>query len=252
MCHLAIKVPLNNPHGGHIAQQNEPEVSFEERPNPWIALPVPPRPPVMFPALRHNGHARIFLWLQNLFLATISLVCAPVCLAERADRDKPLLLESDQVLIDDMQQTSTFIGRVQLTQGTMLIRGDKIEVVKHKDGFKQAKAYGNTASFRQKREGMEEYVEGSGERIEYDKRTGTVDFYVQARVKRELDEVRGDHITYSMKTETFQVSSSAGSMYTKPGRVRAVLQPKPKADASTPPTQNALPITPSKTLTSPE
>jgi len=200
-------------------------------------------------ALRYNGQARVSHELQNLLLATALLACVPACFAERADRDKPLLLEADQVLVDDMHQTSTFTGNVRLIQGTMLIRGDKIEVVKHKDGFNQVKAYGKTANFRQKREGTEEYVEGYGERIEYDTGTGTVDFYVQARVKRELDEVRGDHITYSMKTEIFQASSSAGSMYTKPGRVRAVLQPKPKTDAPASPPQNPPPITPGKTLT---
>ena len=134
----------------------------------------------------------------------------------------------------------------------MLILGDKIEVVKHKDGFQQTKAYGKTASFRQKREGSEEYVEGYGERIEYDTRAGTVDFYVQARVKRELDEVRGDHITYSMKTETFQVSSNASSTDIPPQRVRAVLQPKPKVDEPAPPAQDVLRTTPDKALTSPE
>lgn len=206
----------------------------------------------MCPPIRHNRHARVPHGLRHLLLATALLACAPACLAERADRDKPLLLEADQVLIDDMHLTSTFTGNVRLTQGTMLILGDKIEVVKHKDGFQQAKAYGNTASFRQKREGSEEYVEGYGERIEYDTRAGTVDFYVQARVKRELDEVRGDHITYSMKTETFQVSGNANSTDTPSQRVRAVLQPKPKADEPAPPDQDMLRTTPDKTLTSPE
>src|SRR4030065_1755543 len=102
---------------------------------------------------------------NKLLLATFLLLCAPACFAERADRDKPLHLEADQVLIDDAQQTSTFIGNVKLTQGTMLIRGDKIVVVQDKDGFTHGTAYGNTASFRQKREGLDEYVEGYGERI---------------------------------------------------------------------------------------
>ena len=206
----------------------------------------------MCPPIRHNRHARVPHGLRHMLLATALLACVPACLAERADRDKPLLLEADQVLIDDMHLTSTFTGNVRLTQGTMLILGDKIEVVKHKDGFQQAKAYGSTASFRQKREGSEEYVEGYGERIEYDTRTGTVDFYVQARVKRELDEVRGDHITYSMKTETFQVSGNASSTDTPPQRVRAVLQPKPEADEPAPSSQDMLRTTPGKTLTSPE
>lgn len=203
----------------------------------------------MYPFHRHGSRAGISHALQNMLLTTVLLACAPASFAERADRDKPMLLEADQVLVDDTHQTSTFIGNVRLAQGTMLIRGDRIEVVKRKNGFNQANAYGKTASFRQKREGTEEYVEGYGERIEYDTGTGTVDFYVQARVKREQDEVRGDHITYSMKTEIFQASSNAGTMDAKPGRVRAVLQPKSKADEPASPPQKPPPITRGKALT---
>lgn len=184
-----------------------------------------------------------------LLLPTFLLLWAPACFAERADRDKPVHLEADQVLIDDAQQVSTFTGNVKLTQGTMLIRGDRIVVVQDEEGFKHGTAYGNTASFRQKREGLDEYVEGYGERIEYDTRAETVDFYVQARIRRDLDEVRGEHITYSAKTEIFQVDSGgAGSEKEPPKRVRAVLQPKPKQGAAASSVPDALPIKPSETL----
>jgi lipopolysaccharide export system protein LptA len=85
------------------------------------------------------------------------------------------------------------------------------------------------ASFRQKRDNVNEYVEGYGERIEYSSLNGTVDLYVQARVKREQDDVRGDHITYSTQTEIFHVSGKPNS-----GRVRAVIQPRNNNAASTP------------------
>ena len=184
--------------------------------------------------------------LRPLLLAAIFFY-TPASFAELADRDKPIHLESDQMLIDDAQQISTFTGNVKFTQGTMLIRGDKIVVVQDKEGFKRGTAYGNTASFRQKREGLDEYVEGYGERIEYDTRAETVDFYVRAHLKRELDEVRGEHITYSQKTEIFQVNSnSANSANEPPKRVRAILQPKPKQ--GTVPPQDTLPIKPSETL----
>lgn len=173
---------------------------------------------------------------------------APACFAERADRDKPMRLEADQVLVDDAQQVSTFTGNVQLIQGTMLIRGDKIVVAQDKEGYKHGTAYGNTASFRQKREGLDEYVEGYGERIEYDTRAETVDFYVRARVKRELDEVRGEHITYNAKTEIFHVNSGLKTLGDEPPkRVRAVLQHKPKPAGA--PQPDTLPIKPSTTLT---
>lgn len=186
---------------------------------------------------------------NRLLLAALLLLCTSTGFAERADRDKPLHLSADQVLMDDAQQISTFTGNVQLTQGTMLIRGDKIVVVQDKEGFKRGTAYGNPASFRQKREGFDEYVEGYGERIEYDTRAETVVFYVQARVKRHLDEVRGEHITYSAKTEIFQVNGNgAGSGDAPPKRVHAILQPKPKEGATQQPTPDALPIKPSGTL----
>jgi lipopolysaccharide export system protein LptA len=186
---------------------------------------------------------------NKLLLATFLLLCAPACFAERAERDEPMHLEADQVIMDDAQQISTFTGNVRLSQGTLLIRGDKIIVVQDKDGFKHATAYGNTAEFRQKREGLDEYVEGYGERIEYDTRTETLNFHEKARLKRDRDEVSGDHITYSAKTEIFQVNSSdANSKNGPPQRVRAVLQPKPKKSMASPSAPGALPITPGTTL----
>jgi lipopolysaccharide export system protein LptA len=132
----------------------------------------------------------------------------------------------------------------------MLIRGDKIVVVEGDNGLKVATVYGNTASFRQKREGLDEYVEGYGERIVYNERTEVVDFYVKARVVREGDDVRGEHITYNQKTEIFRVNSGSAGADEPPKRVRAVLQPKPKggaAAASAVP--ETMPIAPSTTLT---
>lgn len=151
--------------------------------------------------------------------------------AERADHDKPIDIEADAAQVDDAKQISTFAGSVVLTQGTMVIKGDKLVVSQDKAGFKHGTAYGHTASFRQKREGLNEYVEGYGERIEYDTRADTVDFYVQARVKRSQDEVRGDHVTYNSKTEIFQADSkNAVTESGAPKRVHAVLYPKSKSD----------------------
>ena len=155
--------------------------------------------------------------------------------AERIDRDKPMHLEADHVSIDDAKQISTFEGKVLLTQGTMVIQGDKIVVVQDKNGFAHGTASGHPASFRQKREGYDEYVEGYGERIEYSTQSETVDFFGQARMIRRQDEVRGDHITYNSKTEIFQVQSvhnpSADSSSKE--RVHVTLQPKPKVSVPT-------------------
>jgi len=183
------------------------------------------------------------LSLAILLLPFVLQLLAPSCLAASADSAQPVHVEADQVIMDDAHQISTFIGNVQLSQGTLLIRGDKIIVTQDKEGFQHAIAYGNTAEFRQKRESLEGYVEGYGEQIEYDMRTGIVNLYGKARLKRNLDEVSGNHIVYNTRTEIFKVNSNdANQNNDSTERVRAVLQPK--NNMTPPPASGVLPVTP--------
>lgn len=161
--------------------------------------------------------------------------------AERADRDQPINLEADRVTVDDSQQISTFTGNVRLSQGSLQILGDKIMVEQDQDGFMQVSAHGSPASFRQKREGLEGFVEGYGEIIKYDAKAETIMLHVQARFKRDHDEVTGENITYNAKTEVFQVNvNEIEPENSTPQRVRAVLQPKSMQVAPVP---KKIPVT---------
>jgi len=149
--------------------------------------------------------------------------------AEKADREKPINLEADKVSVDDAKQISNFEGRVVLTQGTLIIRGDRMEVRQDAQGFKTGITWGNLAYFRQKREGYDEYIEGWAERIEYDSRADKMQMFNRAYMKKGSDEVRGNYISYDANTEFFQVTGGAKQAgQDSSGRVRAVLQPKPK------------------------
>ena len=183
-------------------------------------------------------------------LPCVTLIWALFCHAsasnaERADHNQPVHLEAAQVSIDDANQISTFKGNVLLSQGTMTIRGDKIVVRQNKDGLQHGTATGQPASFRQKRESFDEYVEGYGERIEYDSENTTVDLFGQARMQRGHDEVRGEHISYNSRTEIFQAHSASdqdtGGI--GGGRVRVVIQPKSNSVPATP-TDNLPTISP--------
>jgi lipopolysaccharide export system protein LptA len=153
--------------------------------------------------------------------------------AEKADRSKPIHLEADRVTVDDAKQIATFTGNVLLTQGTMTMRGDRMEVRQDKEGFKQGIMWGNLAYFRQKREGYDDHIEGWAERVEYDGRADKVQMFNRAMIKRGQDEVRGQYISYDSNSEFFQVDGATKSASTKPGdtRVRVILQPKPKDPA---------------------
>jgi lipopolysaccharide export system protein LptA len=189
-------------------------------------------------------------FLNNAVLCGLLLLAwSGVLRAENADRDKPIHLESDRVFIDDAKQTSLFEGKVELNQGTLRIQADKIVVTQDNKGYKHCSATGKLATFRQKHEGTDEYMEGYGERIEYDTRAEMVDFYVQARVKRDQDDVQGDHIAYSTRTEVFQVSGDGNINEPNKGRVHAVIQPKNNDTSGTQVQKNApLTIQSSSTL----
>jgi lipopolysaccharide export system protein LptA len=186
-------------------------------------------------ALRRNRHDRRGLEavLGAAFLALACLGIPPAS-AEKADRDKPVNIEADRVDLDDAKKEAIFEGNVAMTQGTLLIKGDRIIVKQDADGFQYGIAFGKPASFRQKREGFDEYIEGYGERLEYDGKVDKMQMFTNARIQRGGDEVRGDYIAYNAVTEFFQViggGKSAASAGNPQGRVRAVIQPKPKTGA---------------------
>jgi lipopolysaccharide export system protein LptA len=196
--------------------------------------------------MRIRNDARYPLWA----LLGI-LYCAPLG-AERADRDKPVNVEADKVKVDDANKVNTFEGNVVLTQGTIRILADKMVMRQDEDGFNSGTAYGNLATFRQKMEGSEEFIEGEAERIEYDGKTEKLELFTRARVKRGQDELQGNYISYNAQTEFYQaLSTPPATMETKPGRVHAVIQPKDKnvkaAPSGTPPT-----LKPSGSLSNPE
>ena len=160
----------------------------------------------------------------------LGMVLTSSVLAERADRDQPVHLEADRATVQDANKLATFTGNVVLTQGTLVIRADKMTVKEDANGFQYATAFGNLVSFRQKRDGKDEYVEGWSERMEYDGKADKVQLFKKARLRRGQDEVHGDYISYDALNEFFQVNGSGetSTQAHSEGRVRAVIQPKKK------------------------
>jgi lipopolysaccharide export system protein LptA len=169
--------------------------------------------------------------LALLLAQALLLVFSSTAHAEKADRDKPIELESDTLTSNDAKKTSTYTGNVILTQGTLVIRADKLIVHEDQAGFQHSSSFGNPTTFKQKSEGKNEYIEGSAQRIEYDGRMDKVQLYTKAWVKRGEDIVRGDYIMYDTNAEYAEViggGSQASSKENPKGRVHAVIQSKSK------------------------
>ena len=172
-------------------------------------------------------------------------VCAGPVHAEKADRSKPMNVEADALRHDEQKQTSVFTGRVIVTKGSIVIRGARIEVRQDAQGNQYGLVSaepGKLAFYRQKREAVDEHIEGEAEVIEYDSRADTVKFIKQAQLRRYRgatlnDELTGQVILFDNTTEVFNVDGglAQGSTGAPAGRVRAMLMPKPEEAATNPP-----------------
>ena len=167
-----------------------------------------------------------FLTLSLCLLATQNV------LAEKADRDKPMQLEANRITIDDAKKIQILEGDVLVTKGTMSLKADRIVITEDQYGFQKGTAFGGKdglARFRQKREGVEEYVDGEAERIEYNSNSEVVELFHRAWVKSGEDQVRGDYIRYDAVSEKYLVTAGETRDPKGPApRVRAVIQPKNK------------------------
>lgn len=200
-----------------------------------------PTPPISAGYNPDASYSKIRASMKTLFPQL--LVCAACALltgvanAEKADRNKPINVESDALRYDDLKQISVFTGQVVLTKGSILIRGARLEVRQDPEGYQLGLVTaepGKRAYFKQKREGVDEYIEGESETIEYDGRTDVVRLIKNAQLRRlrgatVADEVTGPVIVYNNATEVFTVDGSAAKSGSGGGRVRAMLTPKAEA-----------------------
>lgn len=155
--------------------------------------------------------------------------------AEKADRSKPVVVEADQGgSIDLQRQVLVYTGNVVVVQGTMQLRAERIEMRQTPDGHRLAVAIGQAgkpASWRQKRDGLDETVEGTADRIEFDGKADTLRLLGKGVVRRlrgstVADEISGNNILWENGSELFKVEGGTATPGNPSGRVRAVLSPR--------------------------
>jgi lipopolysaccharide export system protein LptA len=196
-------------------------------------------------------------WVRRGLVALGLGLTGVSALAEKADRTKPLTMEADRpCTVDLVRQTSVCTGNVVIAQGTMVIRADRVELRETPEGYRTATAIGSAAkpaTYRQKREGGEEQLEGSAERVEYDARSDTLRFIGNAQVRRMVgtvpsEEIQGAVIVWDNAAELFSVQGGAATPSNPSGRVRAVLSPRAAEAASATSAPGGTPLRSSTSL----
>ena len=212
---------------------------------PKMSLPVPPAVAALRTDVRNllrtatlpqgAAHAaRALALLAGAFLAH------GAALANKSDRAQPVVFAADAARVDESKRVNILTGNVEMTKGTMLIRAERVEVRQNPDGTQTATATGGQGGrsyFKQKREGMDEVIEGEAEKIVYEGRDDTVNFTTRAEMRRltagaKTDEVNGQAIRYDNKTSVYQVMGAPGDGGKPAGRVKGVITPRASEPAA--------------------
>ena len=139
----------------------------------------------------------------RLFATLVGVAIAFAAAAETGDREKPINFSADRGDLNYETKLGKLDGNVVLTQGTITVRADRLSFRQNADNSMHVTAFGNPVSFRQKRDGVDEYYEGFAQRIEYDGTREQLELHDRALLKRGADEIRSNYISYNAKTELF-------------------------------------------------
>jgi lipopolysaccharide export system protein LptA len=176
----------------------------------------------------------------------LSIICSALCLsfcvgsthAEKADQNKPVILEAESVSVNDVQQIYDLKGQILLIKGSIVVTGDDGHIQVDPEGYEFVDVKGTpeiAASFRQRREGAaDEFMQGHGTQVSYNAKTELLTITGDARLKRllnmqMLDQLQGWKIEYDDITERYRVTPPSNAKPDDLPLARAVLSPRRKA-----------------------
>lgn len=153
-----------------------------------------------------------------LFLSTAT--------ALESDREQPVHITADSVEIDEREGVSHYRGNVQLDQGTLSIRADRMTVHQTGREIERILIDGTPARFSQLPDGAQVAVEAQARHMTYLGSAGQLELEGEALVEQEGNTFSGNEIVYD--TERSTVKASRGGREDDE-RVRVIIQPEKKS-----------------------
>ena len=133
-----------------------------------------------------------------LTLICLGCLACPVW-ALSSDSEQPINIEADRATLDDARNRVTYQGSVVVTQGTMRIVADQVDLYyTGQRELEKAVAVGNPARYRQLPDGSQEYVKARSRTMEYLTSKNLLYLIDGAQVTRGSDSISGQRITYDV------------------------------------------------------
>ena len=175
--------------------------------------------------------------LRKKFLSSILLascvqliIFIPNSYALKTDRDQPADIAADEVLIDTKTGKRTFIGDVRFVQGTLKVKGDRVDAIYKNGKLVEAIAYGKPAAFQQRPDGKPNDVEGRGFTIVLNQADNLLTLKKKASLKQGPDVAKGTVIIYNMADDTLKVKGGTSQAQGSTGKRDKKAPPKTQTD----------------------
>lgn len=179
----------------------------------------------------------------------VTLFVALYCAAAWAQtQDQPIHIEADHAEYSDKTGISTYTGKVMLTQGDLVLHGDKLTVTRNKkSGNIEAALVGKPATLTKAADTQNaEPVNGHSKRMEYDSTDAVVVLRGAAFVKRGGDTISGETIRHHLNTARTEAQRADNGE-----RVKITIQPQTvdKSETATQPDTGANTDVPAESKT---
>lgn len=143
-----------------------------------------------------------FLSLAILFSLSLS-VQARVALQQNNAGEQPIELRADHAVYDANKNIATYTGNVEITQGKMLLNGEKVVIALKNGEVTQIESWGELAYFHCA-PAEKPPIDGKGRYMIYRVGPQTIDIDGKAWIKQEDNVTTADHLTYYLKKELVQ------------------------------------------------
>jgi lipopolysaccharide export system protein LptA len=156
----------------------------------------------------------------RLSLLLLMLQLQTIAFALTTDRDQPLNVEADHVIIDDKKGTMVYTGQARFTQGSIVVTADKVQIYSKNRIFSRAIAIGKPATFQQKLDDGK-IVKARAHQMEYRVEDERLILTEEAEVWQDSNHIRSDRIVYQLDTQVIDAQGEKEG-----SRVKITIQPE--------------------------
>ena len=155
---------------------------------------------------------QVELWqYMNKFILLIGIFMTTIVHGLSGDSDQPIEIEADSVIVDESSGFNEFIGNAEVTQGSLIMTAELIQVQTNSQGVETMLAkgtFGKPAKYVQSQENQPRFIEATANLITYDVNEGMIFLDGNAHLIQGFDSFSGDKLNYDIENDKVMVYGS--------------------------------------------